>query len=77
MKEWIVLGVCIGTVLYHAFFVWPWYDNAMKELHALPCECKGGEHLFITTYSRRRQDWFRKRYWLRCGDCDLKIGPIP
>lgn len=32
-------------------------------------------HLYTLTYTRRRRDWFRKRYWLRCFECDIKAGP--
>jgi hypothetical protein len=27
----------------------------------------------ITT--RRPRDWFRRRYWVRCWKCDLRLGP--
>jgi hypothetical protein len=33
------------------------------------------EHLTTVVYTRRLRDWFCKRYWTRCWDCDLREGP--
>lgn len=30
-------------------------------------------HATIVTYSRR---WFRKVYWVRCVNCNLRVGPF-
>lgn len=32
-------------------------------------------HLPCVVYTRRWRDLFRKRYWVRCFECDLRVGP--
>ncbi len=32
-------------------------------------------HSAVLTYTRRPRDLFRKRFWVRCWDCDLADGP--
>lgn len=34
------------------------------------------KHLYAVTCSRRLRDWFRKRYWVRCWECELLVGPF-
>lgn len=34
-------------------------------------------HLPAVIYTRRARDLWRKRFWVRCWDCDLKRGPYP
>lgn len=33
-------------------------------------------HLHVITWTRRTRDLFRLRYWIRCLDCDLHVGPF-
>lgn len=34
--------------------------------------CVGGCHLPTVTVS----GWFRRKYWIRCWECDLRVGPF-
>lgn len=34
-------------------------------------------HLPSVVYTRRVRDLFRRRYWVRCWQCDLALGPFP
>lgn len=39
--------------------------------------CERDGHTTVVTYTRRLRDGFRRRMWMRCWDCDLRIGPLP
>jgi hypothetical protein len=30
----------------------------------------------VVVYTRRLGDFWRKRYWVECWDCALKVGPL-
>jgi len=34
-------------------------------------------HVTVTTYTNRARDLFRLRHWVRCLQCDLRLGPFP
>ncbi len=38
--------------------------------------CSEDRHLAVVTVSHRARDLFRRRYWIRCWECDLKVGPF-
>lgn len=33
------------------------------------------KHLTTVVCTRRLHDWFKRRYWVRCYNCDLNVGP--
>jgi hypothetical protein len=35
----------------------------------------GGMHLPTIVTTMRLRDCFRKRYWIKCWECDLVLGP--
>lgn len=35
----------------------------------------GCDHCYVVVYTRRWRDRLRKRYWIRCWDCDHRDGP--
>jgi hypothetical protein len=47
----------------------------MKPQIAQRTPCTYTYHLPIVVTTRRRRDWFRRRYWVECWDCELKLGP--
>lgn len=41
------------------------------------CPCKWApRHLPVVTYTRRVRDFFRVRWWVRCWECNLCLGPF-
>lgn len=36
----------------------------------------GDNHLPTVTVSRRPRDRFRRRYWVRCWACPMRLGPF-
>lgn len=38
--------------------------------------CDKYGHMQVIVYTNRIRDWLRKRYWLRCWDCDEQQGPF-
>jgi hypothetical protein len=47
-----------------------------KVINSCPYPYSNGLHSGMITYSRRIRDLFLKRYWLRCWDCELCVGPF-
>lgn len=37
--------------------------------------CCGGLHAAAVTISHRLRDCFLAKFWVRCWECDLKMGP--
>jgi hypothetical protein len=36
----------------------------------------GDRHLPVVVWSRRIRDRFRRRFWVRCWECQLRLGPF-
>ena len=34
-----------------------------------------GKHVATMTFTHRPRDGFRRRWWIRCWNCDLRLGP--
>lgn len=42
-----------------------------------PESCQwGARHLPVVVFTRRARDLFRQRFWVRCWECSLRLGPF-
>lgn len=54
----------------------PRQSDGLVEVGVLDSCPWGDRHLPTVTYSRRLRDAFRRRYWVRCWECPMRLGPF-